>query len=146
MAVGGLGKCSKIRHIVHLRQLLRRWRNKAAASSSRIPSDIPPGHVAVSVGADFRRFIIPASYLNHPVFRQLLNRAEEEYGFGNSIGPLAIPCNESVFEEILRFMVRFGSEGSSRFVKFEDFQRGCNMSVRDFRTEVRPLVSEENLW
>ncbi|CAM8938380.1 unnamed protein product [Rhodiola kirilowii] len=146
MGVGGLVKCNKIRHIVHLRQLLRHWRNKAAASSSRIPSDIPPGHVAVCVGTNFRRFIIPASYLNHPVFRQLLNRAEEEYGFSYSIGPLAIPCNELVFEDILRFMERFGSEGSSKSVKFEDFQRCCNSSIRDFRTEVRPLVSEKNLW
>nr|VDD23177.1 unnamed protein product [Brassica oleracea] len=40
---GGLGKCSKIRHIVRLRQLLRRWRDQARMSSfSRsVPSDVP---------------------------------------------------------------------------------------------------------
>ncbi|GFZ10387.1 SAUR-like auxin-responsive protein family [Actinidia rufa] len=91
-----MSACSKILHIVKLRQMLRRWRKKAASARRRSPSDVPAGHVAICVGTNFRRFVVRASYLNHPVFKKLLVQAEEEYGFSNT-GPLAIPCDESVF-------------------------------------------------
>ncbi|KAK4753443.1 hypothetical protein SAY87_022241 [Trapa incisa] len=64
MSTGGLGKCSKIRHIVRLRQMVQRWRNKArmsSAAASRVPSDVPPGHVAVYVGAGCKRFVVQAT-------------------------------------------------------------------------------------
>ncbi|MBA0733994.1 hypothetical protein Gogos_017948 [Gossypium gossypioides] len=109
----GLGKCSKIRHIVRLRQMLRRWRNKARVSASRIPSDVPAGHVAVYVGTSCRRFVVRLTYLNHPVFKKLLIQAEEEYGFTNQ-GPLSIPCDETVFEEVIRFISRSDSGHSAR--------------------------------
>ncbi|KAE8716373.1 Auxin-responsive protein SAUR40 [Hibiscus syriacus] len=84
-----LRNCVKIRHIVRLRQILQRWRKKARMSAGRTPSDVPSGHVAVCVGASCRRFVVRATYLNHPVFKKLLIQAEEEYGFTNQ-GPLAI--------------------------------------------------------
>ncbi|XVF35982.1 hypothetical protein REPUB_Repub19eG0018900 [Reevesia pubescens] len=139
----GLGKCSKIRYIVRLRQMLRRWRNKARMSSaSRIPSDVPAGHVAVCVGMSCRRFVVRATYLNHPVFKKLLIQAEEEYGFSNQ-GPLAIPCDESVFEEVIRFISRSESGHSGRFVDIEDFKGNYNVGIRsklDLRTESRPFI------
>ena len=148
----GLGKCSKIRHIVRLRQMLRRWRNKARLSSAnRIPSDVPAGHVAVCVGGSCRRFVVRATYLNHPVFKKLLVQAEEEYGFANQ-GPLAIPCDESLFEEVLRIISRSESGNSARFTNLEDFQRYCHVDVRsnlDFWPESRPLLhglAEKTIW
>ncbi|KAH7523531.1 auxin-induced protein 6B [Ziziphus jujuba] len=148
----GLGKCTKIRHIVRLRQMLRRWRNKARMSANRIPSDVPAGHVAVCVGRSCRRFVVRATYLNHPVFKNLLVQAEEEYGFNNH-GPLAIPCEESLFEEVLRFISRSESGNSStRFVNLEDFQRYCHVGIRsnlDFWPDSRPLLhgfAEKSIW
>lgn len=148
----GFGKCSKIRHIVRLRQMLRRWRHKAAAasrmSSSCIPSDVPAGHVAVCVGTDGKRFVVRATYLNHPVFMKLLVEAEEEYGFTNQ-GPLSLPCDESVFEEILCFISRSEASNSARFVNREDFQRYCNVGIRsslDFWPESRPLLHSKSIW
>ncbi|MQM21281.1 hypothetical protein Taro_054319 [Colocasia esculenta] len=127
---GGSGKCSKIRCIVRLRQMVRRWRARATASaaafpvpaarSRRIPSDVPAGHLAVCVGPNARRFVVRAAHLNHPVFRKLLVQAEEEYGFAQS-GPLSLPCDEALFEEILRHLN--ASTGSARFASLEDFQR-----------------------
>lgn len=136
-------KCNKIRHIVRLRQMLRRWRNKAA--QRRIPSDVPAGHVAVTVGSNSRRFVVRASFLNHPVFRKLLVQAEEEYGFTNQTGPLCIPCDEKVFEEILRFMNR--SDSNARFVNLEDFQRSsyCHVGFRGTLNDSRPLL-EKSVW
>ncbi|KAK8483292.1 hypothetical protein V6N13_075498 [Hibiscus sabdariffa] len=112
----GLVRCSKIRCIVRLRRMLRRWRDKARMSASRIPSDVPSGHVAVCVGTSCRRFVVRVTYLNHPVFKEFLIRAEEEYGFSNE-GPLTIPCDESVFEEVIRFISRSESGHSGRFVE-----------------------------
>ncbi|EXB58393.1 hypothetical protein L484_005120 [Morus notabilis] len=150
----GFAKCSKIRHIVRLRQMLRRWRNKARESANRIPSDVPAGHVAVCVGSSCRRFVVRATYLNHPVFKKLLVQAEEEYGFGNSHGPLVIPCDESLFEEVLRYISRSDSgNSSSRFLNLEDFQRYCHVGVRrsnlDFWADSRPLLhglSDKTIW
>ncbi|XP_015933949.1 protein SMALL AUXIN UP-REGULATED RNA 12 [Arachis duranensis] len=144
----GIGKCSKIRHIVWLRQMLRRWRNKAHNKSSwsksqRTPSDVPAGHVAVCVGSNYTRFVVRATHLNHPVFKNLLFHAEEEYGFSNH-GPLAIPCDEALFKEILRFISRSDSS-SSRFVNLDDLQRYCHAgSIRtnlDFLPDSMPLLT-----
>lgn len=109
-AAGGLGKCSKIRHIVRLRQMLQRWRNKARLSAFNRGSvpDVPAGHLAVYVGPRFRRFVFPAAHLNHPVFRKLLAQVEEMYGFDRP-GPLTFPCEEAIFEEALRFVSRSGN-------------------------------------
>lgn len=142
----GMGKCSKIRYIVRLRQMLRRWRNKAAASSAqrRLPSDVPPGHVAICVGPNYKRYIVRATLLNHPLFQKLLAQAEEEFGFSHS-GPLCIPCcDESLFEDILRFMTR---SDSTRFVNLEDFQTQrsyCHLAFCN-RPDSRPLL-EKSVW
>ena len=44
-----------------------------------LPIDIRKGHFAVYVGSECSRFIIPLSYLNHPLFQALLEKAEAEY-------------------------------------------------------------------
>ncbi|XP_009772948.1 auxin-induced protein 15A-like [Nicotiana sylvestris] len=140
-----MSSCSKIRHIVRLRQMLRGWRKKAAtAARRRVPTDVPLGHVAVTVGASCKRFVVRAAYLNHPMFKKLLSQAEEEFGFTNS-GPLAIRCYESLFEELLRYLNRFDSVNNnmSWFMNFGDFQRYCHMDIRsnlDFWADSRPLL------
>lgn len=114
--------------------MVRRWRARATASASaaafssstaaaarsrRIPLDVPAGHLAVCVGPNARRFVVRAAHLNHPVFRKLLVQAEEEYGFAHP-GPLSIPCDEALFEEVLRHL---NAGGPARFSTLEDFQR-----------------------
>ncbi|KAI3441257.1 uncharacterized protein J3R85_002521 [Psidium guajava] len=127
------GSSNKIRRIVTIRQMLRRWRRKAAQAATAPPPDVPEGHVAVLVGGGCRRYVVPATHLNHPVFRRLLSRAEEEYGFANH-GPLAIPCDEAAFEEILRAVSRP-----------EDLQRCCHAGFRGgphgISGEPRPLLN-----
>ncbi|KAH7692545.1 Small auxin-up RNA protein [Dioscorea alata] len=142
---GGIGKCSKIRHIVRLRQMLRRWRRRAAGEYW--PSDVPAGHVVVCVGSSRRRFVVRAAHLNHPVFRRLLAQAEEEYGFAHA-GPLTIPCDESLFEEILRHI----ASPSSRFACLEDLQKCgcCHAGLRPaWHAESLPLLgafAEKPVW
>ncbi|MCD7456074.1 hypothetical protein HAX54_030576 [Datura stramonium] len=109
-----MSACSKIRQIVKLRQMLQRWRKKSATTARRrrIPTDVPSGHVAVTVGANCKRFVVRATYLNHPMFKKLLSQVEEEYGFANS-GPLSIPCDESLFEELIHHLARFDSNSNN---------------------------------
>ncbi|RDX92363.1 hypothetical protein CR513_25515, partial [Mucuna pruriens] len=88
-------------------------------------SNVPKGHVAVYVGeAQKKRFVVPISYLNHPSFLDLLNRAEEEFGYNHPMGGLTIPCKEEAFITLtsqLRIM-GFSLRGLQRRV---DVPKGC---------------------
>ncbi|XP_010530291.1 PREDICTED: auxin-induced protein 10A5-like [Tarenaya hassleriana] len=131
------GKCSNIRHIVRLRHMIRRWRNKARESLAKRP--VPSGHVVIIVGCRSTRYVVRLTYLNHPVFNNLLVQAAEEFGFTNH-GPLTIPCDESVFEEALRFISQTEPVHSTRFKTVED---SCHVSIRrevNPWSESRPLI------
>ncbi|KAH9307601.1 hypothetical protein KI387_035512, partial [Taxus chinensis] len=72
-------------------------------SCSGLPTDVPKGHCAVYVGSERTRFIIPTNSLSHFLFRALLDKAEEEYGFDHQMG-LIIPCDEVAFEYLTSMM------------------------------------------
>ncbi|WOH07078.1 hypothetical protein DCAR_0626507 [Daucus carota subsp. sativus] len=62
--------------------------------------EVKKGCIAVQVGLEEEleasRFVIPISYLYNPLFRQLLDRAHEVYGYHVS-GPLKLPCSVDEF-------------------------------------------------
>ncbi|WOG86878.1 hypothetical protein DCAR_0206097 [Daucus carota subsp. sativus] len=61
-------------------------------------STVPKGCLAVYIGEkQRRRFVVPISYLNDPAFQDLLNQAEEEFGFSQPEGGLTIPCSVDTF-------------------------------------------------
>lgn len=64
---------------------------------------VPKGFLAVCVGKELKRFIIPTEYLSHQAFVILLREAEEEFGFQQE-GVLKIPCEVCVFENILKLV------------------------------------------
>ncbi|TYH26343.1 hypothetical protein ES288_A03G244300v1 [Gossypium darwinii] len=67
--------------------------------------NVPEGHIAVYVGETNKsRFMIPISYLNHPLFEGLLNLAEEEFGFNYPTGSLTIPCSKGYFISLTRLL------------------------------------------
>ncbi|OVA19266.1 Auxin-induced protein [Macleaya cordata] len=68
--------------------------------NSRNLREVPRGYLAVYVGSESQRFVIPATYLSFPDFRVLMERVEEEFGFEQE-GGLRIPCEENDFEEVL---------------------------------------------
>ncbi|KAI3814776.1 hypothetical protein L1987_14420 [Smallanthus sonchifolius] len=86
---------NKISQIVRLKQVVQRWRR-------RLPSD---SSLAVYVGAEHRRFVIPTRFVNLPVFVSLLNKAEEEFGFQTS-GGLVLPCDVVFFKKLLNVLER----------------------------------------
>uniref|UniRef100_A0A0E0M1N1 Uncharacterized protein n=1 Tax=Oryza punctata TaxID=4537 RepID=A0A0E0M1N1_ORYPU len=76
-----------------------------SCQSPEPPADVPRGYCPVYVGPEQRRFVIPTGYLGHPVFRLLLEKAEEEFGFRHQ-GALAIPCETETFKYILQCVER----------------------------------------
>ncbi|GLT61763.1 hypothetical protein SLA2020_344450 [Shorea laevis] len=113
-------KSNKIRDIVRLQQILKKWKKLANAPknatnnflkrtlsfsdvSTASAEVVPKGFLAVCVGKELKRFIIPMEYLGHQVFGILLKEAEEEFGFQQE-GVLKIPCEVSVFEKILKMV------------------------------------------
>ncbi|KAG8379464.1 hypothetical protein BUALT_Bualt07G0091200 [Buddleja alternifolia] len=76
--------------------------NKRAKSShmSRKRQVAPTGCFSVYVGPEKQRFVMKTEYVNHPLFKMLLEDAELEYGF-TSEGPLLLPCEVDLFCHIL---------------------------------------------
>lgn len=74
-----------------------------SCQSLDMPNDVPRGYLAVYVGKELRRFIIPASYLSDPLFKVLLEKVEEEFGYDHS-GGLTIPCDIETFKYLLQCM------------------------------------------
>ncbi|XP_062076972.1 auxin-responsive protein SAUR21-like [Humulus lupulus] len=71
---------------------------KEAALSSKT---IPKGYFAVYVGEEQKkRYVVPLSYLNEPAFQELLNMAEEEFGYDHPMGGLTIPCRGDIFIDL----------------------------------------------
>ncbi|XVE93770.1 hypothetical protein REPUB_Repub01dG0223300 [Reevesia pubescens] len=79
--------------ILHAKQVLK--------LQSKNQKDVPKGHIAVYVGEIQKtRFVVPISYLNHPSFLDLLNQAEEEFGFDHPMGGLTISCDKVAFIDL----------------------------------------------
>jgi SAUR family protein len=58
------------------------------------------GCFSLYVGAGRQRFVVRTECLNHPLFRALLEEAEEEFGYADA-GPLELPCNAEAFTRVL---------------------------------------------
>lgn len=69
-------------------------------TSSSKGAGVPKGYLAVYVGEQQKRFLIPISYLNQLSFQDLLNQAEEQFEYDHPMGGLTIPCREEIFLDI----------------------------------------------
>ncbi|KAF0914422.1 hypothetical protein E2562_028507 [Oryza meyeriana var. granulata] len=58
------------------------------------------GCFSVYVGARRQRFVVRTESVNHPLFRALLEEAEEAVGYA-AAGPLQLPCDAAVFVRVL---------------------------------------------
>ncbi|KAK8657816.1 hypothetical protein V6N13_036037 [Hibiscus sabdariffa] len=68
--------------------------------TSRSPNGVKKGCFFVYVGPQRERFTIKMENINHPLFRTLLEDAEQEYGFSNE-GPLLLPCEVDLFNQVI---------------------------------------------
>lgn len=60
------------------------------------------GHFVVYT-KEGKRFVVPIYYLTHPIFKVLLEMAEEEFGT-TAHGPLQVPCEEEFMEYIFTLL------------------------------------------
>ncbi|KAK9291039.1 hypothetical protein L1049_009223 [Liquidambar formosana] len=82
-------------------------------------SKTPTGFFAVYVGEERRRFVVPTSFLSHPLFKMLLEKAYNEFGFEQRDG-LVVPCSVSTFQEVVNAVE--GCQGKFDFGKLvEEF-------------------------
>lgn len=79
-----------------LSEIVEKWRKRKK------------GHFTVYT-KDGKRFVVPLYYLNHPIFRVLLEMAEEEFGTVVN-GPLQVPCEEELMDYILSLLRKNPSE------------------------------------
>ncbi|KAF5755667.1 putative small auxin-up RNA [Helianthus annuus] len=69
------------------------------------PRDVPKGHLAVYVGEkQKRRFVIPISFLEQPLFQELLHESEDEFGFDHPMGGLTISCQLDAFFHLIAIL------------------------------------------
>nr|XP_025886966.1 uncharacterized protein LOC101264326 isoform X2 [Solanum lycopersicum] len=77
--------------------------DEESCQSPEPPHGVPRGYLAVYVGPELRRFIIPTSYLSDPLFKLLLEKVEEEFGFDHT-GGVTIPCKTQTFKFLMKCM------------------------------------------
>ncbi|KAF5740924.1 putative SAUR-like auxin-responsive protein family [Tripterygium wilfordii] len=71
------------------------------------------GHFAV-YSREGKRFVVPLYHLNHPLFRVLLEIAEEQFGT-RVTGPIQVPCEEEFMDYILSVLRKNHSEDEENF-------------------------------
>ncbi|KAM0021519.1 putative small auxin-up RNA [Helianthus debilis subsp. tardiflorus] len=100
-----LAKKAKIRRDIKRSQSERLLRGNEEETSlspfcSSPCSKTPTGFFTVYVGEERRRFVVPTGYLSHPLFKMLLEKSSEEFGFGQKNG-LVVPCSVDAFQEVV---------------------------------------------
>ncbi|OWM80346.1 auxin-responsive protein SAUR21-like [Punica granatum] len=85
--------------VSHAKRVLRRSLSIGREGTSSKP---PKGQLAVYIGEEEKKkCMVPISYLNQPLFQDLLSRAEEEFGYNHPMGGLTIPCTEETFRDLI---------------------------------------------
>ncbi|KNA12086.1 hypothetical protein SOVF_129150 [Spinacia oleracea] len=113
---GSLSRSNSIKGINFLKRTLS---FTDLSANNGVPSNnaVPKGFLAVQVGEEMKRFVIPTKYLSHQAFSVLLKEAEEEFGYQKE-GVLKIPCEVEVFENILKMVEEKNSSNAKQSLKF----------------------------
>nr|GMD45106.1 auxin-responsive protein SAUR68-like [Ipomoea batatas] len=70
-------------------------------------SAVNKGHFVIYT-ADQKRFVIPLSFLDNKIIRQLLEMSEEEFGLPSD-GPITLPCDAVFMKYIISLLTRGAS-------------------------------------
>ncbi|XP_031128446.1 auxin-responsive protein SAUR68-like [Ipomoea triloba] len=125
-------------------KLAKRWQKFAAIRRKRISfsrqnddadscstSAVTKGHFAIYT-ADQKRFVVPLSYLENDIIRQLLNMSEEEFGIPSD-GPITLPCDAAFLDYIISLL----SRGLSK-----ELENALLISVTSYRCSLGSLHQE----
>ncbi|KAL3845379.1 hypothetical protein ACJIZ3_002782 [Penstemon smallii] len=89
---------------------------------------------------DNKRFHVPLCYLNHPIFRVLLEMAEEEYGF-TVHGPLRVPFEKELVEYIFCLLKNKSVDEAQKAVLSIAMNRGATIQDSNRGLMVTPVLS-----
>ncbi|KAL5183858.1 Auxin-induced protein 6B [Glycine soja] len=81
MEDAGASKLHGIKKIVRLKEMFQKWQNVTLGSKDSNNHSDPS-----MLGPELRRFIIPTSYLSHTLFKVLLEKVAEEFGWKHRNG------------------------------------------------------------
>ncbi|KAL1566073.1 auxin-induced protein 6B-like [Salvia divinorum] len=112
-----MNKVIGITQIVRLRQVVRSWKTRSLMTRFSEEPDgpnwhTPPGSVAVYVGLEHSRFVVPTRFLNYPAFVALLDQAEEEFGY-QADGAISLPCETGFFRHVINLLEKDEKKFSS---------------------------------
>ncbi|PIN03162.1 hypothetical protein CDL12_24316 [Handroanthus impetiginosus] len=80
--------------------LLRDNEGGSSPTTTIAMPETPTGTFPVYVGEFRQRFVVPTSYLSHPLFKIMLEKAYNEFGFDQRNG-LVFPCSVAAFQEMI---------------------------------------------
>nr|GMC87072.1 auxin-responsive protein SAUR68-like [Ipomoea batatas] len=103
----------------------------SCSTSSAVTKAVNKGHFAIYT-VDQKRFIVPLSYLENEIIRQLLNMSEEEFGLPSD-GPITLPCDAVFMDYIISLL----SRGLSR-----ELENALLVSISSHRCSSAPLHQE----
>ncbi|KAI7741548.1 hypothetical protein M8C21_011863 [Ambrosia artemisiifolia] len=83
--------------------LTRTWDRYRSSPCSAKKKVAPEGFFPVYVGPEKQWFAVKTKYVNHPLFRTLLQDTETEYGY-NTPGPIVLPCEVDLFYRVVAEM------------------------------------------
>ncbi|XP_043713649.1 auxin-responsive protein SAUR68-like [Telopea speciosissima] len=88
---------------MNLIALAKKWRTVASIGRRRILAptgqETNKGHFVVYT-TDKKRFVVPLTYLNSNIFRELFRVSEEEFGLPTD-GPITLPCDASFLDKVV---------------------------------------------
>ena len=117
-----------------LKSLWHQFSRKSKLRPGQTAPPIPKGCFSVYVGSGKERFVMKVEYANHPLFRELLEEAELEYGYDNG-GPLLLPCNVETFRTVVLEM-----DGS------DDVHQGCSFACSPSIVSSYRLLDQPFSW
>ncbi|CAN0865206.1 Auxin-responsive protein SAUR32 [Linum grandiflorum] len=100
------------------------------------------GCIAVQVGLEEedqairRKFVIPISYLYHPLFKSLLDKAYEVFGY-HVAGPLRLPCS---VDDFLHLRWQIERESDHHHHHHRELHRGRSSSGHHHHNHVLPTA------
>lgn len=92
--IKAIGKSIQVKQMIIMKLLIK---------TLSLSSSVPSGYIPVYVGWDRVRFLIPSRFLNLPIFKFLLDKAYEEFGF-NFSGGIVLPCEVEFFKKALKLL------------------------------------------
>ncbi|KAI3909380.1 hypothetical protein MKW98_007904 [Papaver atlanticum] len=105
---------------------------KISMQDEKKMNKVKKGWLAVQVGLEeeggFQRFVIPISYLYHSLFKRLLDKAHEVYGYHTN-GPLILPCSICDF---LHLKARIDKEVNNQQYYQQNLRRHHHLATLSF--------------